>query len=102
VYMVLVTDMTKVTQESYGALLPIMQKLDSAKAKWFVVSVSDLALVKQMADAAKINFLYYNSDGDILKQIMEENTGIVVLQKGVVVKKYREGQIPSPDELISQ
>ncbi|MBC8047302.1 MAG: DoxX family protein, partial [Fimbriimonadaceae bacterium] len=46
VYMVLVTDMTKVTQESYGALLPIMQKLDSAKAKWFVVSVSDLALVK--------------------------------------------------------
>ncbi|MFN0274449.1 MAG: BT_3928 family protein [Chitinophagales bacterium] len=100
VYMLLFTDMTKVTQDSYAALSPVMKNLEEAKANWFVVSVSDLELVQQMADAAKIPFRKYNSDGDILRQIMEENTGIVVLEKGIVVKKYREGQIPSAEEIL--
>jgi uncharacterized membrane protein YphA (DoxX/SURF4 family) len=100
VYMLLTTDLTKVTHESYGALLPVMQKLKEVNALWCVVSVSDLHLVMQMANSAKINFPMFNADGDLLRQIMEENTGIVVLKNGVVQKKYREGQIPPVDEIL--
>ncbi|MBC8172458.1 MAG: DoxX family protein [Chitinophagales bacterium] len=102
VYMMIVNDMTKVTQESYGALLPLMQKLSETQTKWFVVSKSDLKLVGQMKDAAKLEFNYYNADGDVLSKIMEENTGIVVIENGVVAKKYREGKLPDPETLIIQ
>lgn len=102
VYMLIFTDITKVTQESYGAMLPLMQQLQTAGAKWFVVSVSDAKLVEQMADAADIDFTFYNSDGDLLKQIMPENTGIIILKNGTVVKKYHEGQLPDAAQLMAQ
>lgn len=102
VYMLLFTDMTKVTQESYAAILPVMKKLDEVQANWFAVSVSDVKLVQQMAAASQLTFSQYNCDGDILRQIMEENTGVVVLQHGVVVKKFREGEIPAAEDVLTE
>lgn len=99
VYIFISADMTKVTQESYQAMLPLMQKLEEKKALWIVVSISDLKLVQQMADAAKLPMRIYNTDSDLLSGIMPENTGLLILQHGVVQKKYHETSMPTVEQL---
>ena len=93
VYMVFVTDMTKIGMDQWKALLPVLQRLDAAHAKYFVVSASEGKLVEGMRKASLLNWSYYNSDRDVMMKIMPENTGIVVIDKGVVTHKYAEGNL---------
>ncbi len=92
-YMVIVNDMTKLTMETWNMLLPLMQQLDSAQADYFIVSSSDGSLVEGMKDASKLSFNYYTSDGEVLSKIINENTAIVVIQNGAVVKKYSQSNL---------
>lgn len=99
VYMFVVNDLTKLTQEAFAVLLPLMQELAANGDKYFVVSNSAPELLQQMKDATKLDYSFYNCDGEVLSKIMEENTGIVVLSYGEVITKYREGEMPGPDNL---
>lgn len=97
--MFVVNDLTKLTQEAFGFILPLMQELADSGDTFFVLSNSDSALLQQMKDATKLNYQFYNCDGEVLSKIMEENTGIIVLSYGEVIAKYREGQLPTPGSL---
>jgi hypothetical protein len=101
-YMVIVNDMTKLTMETWNVLLPLMQQLDSAQADYFVVSSSEGEMVQGMKDASKLSFNYHTSDGEVLSKIINENTGIVVIQKGAVAKKYSESNLPDGSNLLIQ
>ncbi len=100
VYMIFVTDMTKIGMDQWNALLPLLQKLDAAKANYFVVSASEGKLVEGMKKASKLSWNYYNSDRDVMAKILKENTGIIVIHNGTVTNKYAEGALPSADVLM--
>ncbi|MFN3939065.1 MAG: BT_3928 family protein [Chitinophagales bacterium] len=99
VYMFIVNDLTKLTQEAFGAMLPLMQELAANGEEYFVLSSSDPALLQQMKDATKLDYKFYNCDGEVLSKIVETNTGIVVLSYGEVITIYREGVMPEPGDL---
>lgn len=97
VYMFIVNDLTKLTQETYGKLLPLMQSLQSAGDKFIVVSNSDPELLQQMKTATALDYPFYNCDGEVLLKIVPENTGLLILSYGEVVAKYAESNLPAAD-----
>lgn len=99
VYMVLTTDIAKIDNASWNALYPLLKKLKSDTAHYFVVSASPSNLIAEMKNASGLGFDYYMADRDILQRIMPENTGILIFRNGIVQQKYREGDLPSADAL---
>lgn len=100
-YMVIINDLTKLTSEVFGAIQPTLKWLDEQQAHYFVVSSSSFKVLQQMKDATKLNFSYFNSDGEVLTKIIESNTGLVVIRDGSVVQTYDETAFPTPEALQS-
>ncbi|MBP7400465.1 MAG: DoxX family membrane protein [Chitinophagales bacterium] len=96
VYMFIVNDITKLSQDVFGKLLPLMQELAANGNKFFVVSQSDFALLQQMKEATKLDYTNLNCDGEVLMKIVPENTGLVILNYGEVVAKYAQSNLPEP------
>ncbi|MBK6731727.1 MAG: hypothetical protein IPG60_12480 [Bacteroidetes bacterium] len=96
VYMFIVNDLTQLSQDVFGKLLPLMQELSANGNKFIVVSQSDFALLNQMKEATKLDYTNLNCDGEVLMKIVPENTGLVILNYGEVVAKYSQGNLPEP------
>ncbi len=96
VYMFIVNDLTKLTEDVYEKILPLMQELAANGEKFVVVSQSDGALLQQMKEVTKLDYDYLNCDGEVLLKVVPENTGLVILHYGETVAKYSETNLPEP------
>ena len=83
----------KLTGDTWKAILTEMKKMDSTGQKYFVVSSGSPDILVLMKKASGLNYSYFVCDKDVLHKIMKENTGIVSIEKGIVVKKVVEGAL---------
>ena len=83
----------KLTGDTWNAILTEMKKMDSTGQKYFVVSSGSPDILVLMKKASGLNYSYFVCDKDVLHKIMKENTGIVSIEKGIVVKKVVEGAL---------
>lgn len=83
----------KLTGDTWKSILTEMKKLDSTGQKYFVVSSGSPEILVLMKKASGLNYNYFVCDKDVLHKIMKENTGIVILENGIVRKKLVEGAL---------
>ena len=83
----------KLTGDTWKAILAGMKTLDSLGQQYFVVSSGSPDILVLMKKASGLNYPYFVCDKDVLHKIMKENTGIVLIENGVVRKKVVEGAL---------
>lgn len=97
--LVVVHEVEKTDLESYAMLNSLINALDNQVAV-IAVTASSGPQFESLRHDVQLAIPYYYSDKTLLKTMIRSNPGLVLLNDGVVMKKWHYNDIPSAGELL--
>lgn len=99
VFLVVAYDISKTDSEAFAKINEFALQAEKARKNIFGVSASVSEDVDQFRHDVQAAFPFATMDGTTLKTIVRANPGIVLLKKGVIVKKWHYNDLPDYSEV---
>ena len=98
---IFVTFMAKMNTDYLDEIGKMVQGLQGSDISPIVVAASSVDEIEALISSRKWGIEGYQGDATVIKTIMRSNPGIMLIQEGVVLKKYHYRNTPSAEEVKS-
>jgi uncharacterized membrane protein YphA (DoxX/SURF4 family) len=96
---IFVTFMAKMNMDYLDEIDEMVQGLQGSDISPIVVAASSVEEIEALIASRKWGIEGYQGDATVIKTIMRSNPGVMLIQEGVVLKKYHYRNTPSAEEV---
>lgn len=99
VFLMISYDMTKAEKDAFPVINELAGEVQDAGYPFIGLSASLPSVVEQLRHELQTPFVFATADQTTLKTIIRSNPGVVLLKKGVVIKKWHYNDVPGFEEV---
>lgn len=93
---ILVTNISKISTSNLDKFDALVQGLEGSPITPVLVAASSEKEIQEFCKARGWNIPAYQGDATVIKTIMRSNPGLMLLNDGIVIKKYHHNNTPEP------